>query len=316
MSSEAYDPSVDYSLGVAHPDDEPALLALINRIQPHVPWSREQFAWQYWSPPAGHARLYVARHGGDIVAQYAAVPYEFQAAPRRTTAWMVQDVMTDPTHRGRGLLHHLGQRCLEDIRSRGDVGFTFPNEKSAGSFRRSGWRDLCRVPARQMSLAAVRATEASPLQPMEFSALSDSRLQLPVRSGVVRSARYLAWRYGKPKENYELFAAATGGFAVLKHYRDDGARVTHLCDLVTADSDAVEGTLRSCAAMARAAGSDTLTAWLTDGHPHAGFYEAVGLTFSEPARDVHVFYVAPLELEAEMQSASEWHLTQGDSDVY
>ena len=44
---------------LARPDDEPAILALINVVQPHAPWTKEHFDWQFHHTPLAKPVLLV-----------------------------------------------------------------------------------------------------------------------------------------------------------------------------------------------------------------------------------------------------------------
>jgi Acetyltransferase (GNAT) domain len=138
--------------GMATLQDETALLALINLVQPHVPWTREHLYWQFFDSPVGPAKLYVIRDGEVIVSLYAAIRQILEVDGQRFEGWMIQDVMTHPDFRGRGFLHYLASLCLADIKWSGGIGYTFPNDRSEGSFRRTGWAELCEVPYREKAL--------------------------------------------------------------------------------------------------------------------------------------------------------------------
>src|ERR1700680_4648736 len=130
-------------------NDSGQILGLINRIQPGTPWNSEHLRWQYLEPQAGPANLYGIRDPqGNLIAFYSAVAHRVKIGNQIIIARMVQDVMTHPDHRGRGYLHQLAEECLENIIQSGEVAYTFPNQKSENSFRRTGWTELGRGPWR------------------------------------------------------------------------------------------------------------------------------------------------------------------------
>jgi hypothetical protein len=302
----------------ATPADAPALLALINLIQPHVPWDEAHLRWQFFEPPAGPARLYVVRDGADIVSLYAAIAQRLRTPAGLAPAFMIQDVMTRPDFRGRGLLHLLGARCLEEIRADGATGYTFPNKLSEGSFRRTGWSEWGRVPARTAELRerAEQAAQAL-VEPItggfteeDTAAWAASGLGV----GVHRDAAFLDWRYRKPGATYERFRVRGGrGFLVLKVYDAPAGRTVHVCDLVLrADArDELAPLLRFVLALASVRGARRVTAWLPDGHPYAAAFDEAGLRLDADS-DRYVFLTGPTGVDA----GAPWHLTQGDSDVY
>lgn len=295
--------------------DADALLALINHIQPHVPWDRAQLDWQFFEPPSGEARLYVLRDHGRIVALYAAIPQQLRTGDRLVATWMVQDVMTHPEYRGRGFLHRLGEQCLADIRADAATGYTFPNKLSEGSFRRLPWTEHGLVPRRTAAVhdPAVGSADLAEIAPLS-AAFDDRDTRAWENAGVTgvhRDAAFLEWRYRKPHIAYERYrVGGDQGFLVLKQYVGEDGAVLHICDLVVR-SDARELVAAALAfAHDRAArtGASRLTAWLPADHPHAPAFERAGLHL-DTDHDRYMFVTG-------MGSEGMWHVTQGDSDVY
>lgn len=301
--------------------DDRELLELINLVQPHVPWSEEHYRWQFRGSPAGPARLYVAEEDGRLVSLYAAVAHRVRVDGVLRTGLMIQDVMTHPDHRGKGHLHELGRLCLEEIQANGDLGFTFPNERSERSFRRNGWVELCAVPWRHRGTASLgSAAEPGARKDMRFSELagaiwSDSGLRI----GVERDTAYLEWRYSRPGACYRRLLCEDFGFLVLKLYQPGaGPQVLHICDLVVRASfeKRVGSLLGAAVAVARAEGASEVTAWLPEGHPYAEAFDLLGLRH-EAGGGRFIFTTGPQALvETGLLTAGNWHLTQGDSDVY
>ena len=309
-------------VGLATAADEADLLKLIGLVQPHVPWGPEHLRWQYFGLPAGAARLHVVRDQNAIVALYAAVPQRFAVGGHARVAWMVQDVMTHPDCRGRGFLHHLGAVCLADIVMGGGIGYTFPNELSERSFRRTGWTELCEVPCRGRSVDAVPAAHdrlrIEPLNRPFDDTATGIWTSAGLEVGVRRDAGYLNWRYAKPKNRYHRFMVeGDRGLLVLKLYRRDRGSVLHICELLVgaAHRALIPGMLAFCLEIARREGAEEITAWLPRSHPYASFFDDQGVVL-ERAQRRFVFVVAPRELGRTILDPSAWHLTLGDSDVY
>ena len=107
-------------------------------IQPQIIRSIELLQWQYLESPGGPGQIFTLWESETLAAVYCAVAQRFQVGPIIFLGRMVQDVMTHPNYRGRGFLHRLATVCLEDMRNDGAIGYTFPNELSEGSFRRTG----------------------------------------------------------------------------------------------------------------------------------------------------------------------------------
>lgn len=305
--------------------DSEQMLALINRIQPTIPWSLDYLRWQFFEPPAGHARLYgLEDRYGTLVALYAAVGQKISIKGGTVIGRMVQDVMTDVQYRGRGFLHHLSAVCLADMRKACEVGYTFPNEKSERSFSRNGWSALCPVPARKKTLMpASAATISCDSNIVSVSTDFDTSVSevwdsCGLSVGVVRDAAFLNWRYRKPATQYHKFLIGEGeGYLVLKLYGNGAERIAHICDLlVLANCRAfVQIALEFSEKFARENGATALTAWLPAEHAYAVNFEHFGLALlRRGTRNMFVF--SGQADHHELKDTACWHLSQGDSDVY
>lgn len=60
----------DWIIRPATAADKSAVLALINAIQPHIPWSAEQYDWQLARGPAGPAEMLVVECDDILVSLY------------------------------------------------------------------------------------------------------------------------------------------------------------------------------------------------------------------------------------------------------
>jgi Acetyltransferase (GNAT) domain len=301
-------------VGRAGPDDARDLLELVNLVQPHVPWDERHLRWQFFEPPTGPARLWIIRRGRAIISMYVAIRQRLRAAGRLHTAFMVQDVMSHPEYRGRGFLHHLGRLCLDEIRAAGDAGYTFPNKRSEGSFRRLGWDEHGRVPQRVAPsgkagcdrVHAVRIAALPTFGPPQELVWASA----DVDAGVERDAAFLEWRYRKPGQEYHRYSIADDqGFLVFKLF-DGGMRTLHICDLVVRASarELVPAALAFIHGEARARGAARVTSWLPARHPYSEAFDAAGLEL-DATHDRFMFTTGP-------GRGVPWHVTQGDSDVH
>lgn len=316
-------PTHGLAIAQAGPQDASGILQLVNRVQPHLPWTPEHLQWQYFSTPAGPANLYVVRDGPEIVSLYAAVAQRIRADRRLARARMAQDVITHPDYRGRGLLHQLAARCFEDLRRFQEVGYTFPNEASEKSFRRTGWRELTVVPSWRRGLSGpvpspggtrfLRLDQAFP--PAATRIWEDAGLA----AGVHRDVAFLNWRYcHKPAARYHRYLIGEEeGVLVFKFFRGNDSLLAHLCDLFVRQESrglAAEA-LRFFLRASQREGAQTATAWLPQGHPYEQALAAEGFEWA-PRDSRFVFVTAPPELLPAVGDPRNWHLTQGDSDVY
>lgn len=320
----------DARVTLATAEDADDILALINVVQPHVPWTRAHLSWQFFETPAGPSLVYLLRdQGSRLVALYAAVTQVARVAGREYPARMVQDVMTHPDYRGRGFLHRLGALCIEDMGRDNAIGYTFPNEQSEKSFRRLGWTELCAVPHREKSVqpkvrAGVRGIRQPDIRQIDGPfdpAVSEIWVASGFPVGVRRDAAFLNWRYRKPGATYHRFLIGEGaGILVLKLYQGDQGRVVHICECLLREVERtrvrvpVNDALGFAELFAHRHQATLLTAWLPTSHPYASTFDDHGLTLTEQSR--YMFVRAPTECRPAVEDLNLWHVSQGDSDVY
>jgi len=297
------------------------MLDLINEIQPSLPWSAEHLRWQFFDNPAGDALLYAIEDGGRLVSLYAAIPHWVDVSTSNHRAYMVQDVMTHGDYRGRGYLNYLASQCKVGIQEEGAIGYTFPNKLSENSFRRSQWTELMRVPYRSVKIDAVTLGEQD-TDVSEVSSFPERVSDIWASSGLVVGVRrdkpYLDWRYGRPDATYHRFIlGADEGFLVLKLYRSGDQWILHICDLLAvAENPAmVPRALTFVSRFAQENRAVTITCWMPENHPYARSLDAFGLGFV-PDHDRFGFVLPPDSLASTVCDPANWHLTQGDSDVY
>jgi GNAT superfamily N-acetyltransferase len=316
--------SKDWSIRAAGPADKPAVLTLINLIQPHIPWSSEHYDWQFFRGPAGPAEVRIIEADDRVVSLYVGTRKNLWIDGTVRRGIMVQDVLTHPEYRGRGFLNGMGAAFLAEMRAWGDCGYTFPNKLSENSFRRAGWTELAGIPALQLPLGhraeakatpnGNRLTEVAAFEPSVDAIWHSAEL----RVGALRDAAYLNWRYGRPQTTYRRFLIeGDRGYLVLKLYDRGEAKVMHVCDLVLrADARKLCGAVLSdVVALAASAGATLLTAWLPAGHPYRPQFEATGLA-PDQTNDRFAFTTGPDAVLGTLAQPSHWHLSQGDSDVY
>ena len=130
--------SKDSSVRAAGPADKPAILAIIDLIQPHIPWSSEDYDWQFFQGPAGPAEVRIVEADDRVASQYVGARKNLWVDGTVRRGVMVQDVLTHPEYRGRGFLNGMAAAFLAEMRDWGDCGYTFPNKLSENSFRRTG----------------------------------------------------------------------------------------------------------------------------------------------------------------------------------
>ncbi len=309
--------------------DTSAVLDLINRVQPHLPWTPAYFRWQYEANPAGEARRWVVEVDGVPVALYAAVPHRFYTGQGKTLAWRVQDIMTDPAHRGQGWMHRLTAHGTAAIAAAGHMSYAFPREARATlrCFLKHNWVQACRIPFRlTVDLITPLAPEQDVQSISRFGPSADAlwkRCRPALTHAFVRDADYLNWRFhDRPGAEYAAFgvqhADTLRGWIMMKAYQaEDGRRSAHFCDMLVEPnaSDVMQALLAQAFLYAQAQGASLLSGWYPVYHPYAPHFDAAGLM---PDLDFPQWLVAhaPALPVSSITDPQTWYLTVCDNDVY
>ncbi len=307
-------------IGTADLENLSEIVCLINKIQPHLNYSEKLLYWQYFGQPDVPSKIYTMRDQktGTLVSMYAAVGQHLKIGGKKMTARMVQNVMTLPEYCGRGFLHHLAEICLNDIKETGEMGYTFPNELSHRSFFRTGWSRLYPIPSREKNIDGSKATKPSLMLdhlegdfPKDVTEIwNDSGLL----AGVDRNAPFLNWRYSKPGEQYSRFITSDKkGFLIVKLFDDGARKIAHILDLVVQKDcqELIRPLLSFVEYFAFSSGANKVTCWLAQDHVYHKIFDEAGFVLGErPERFVYL-YTRGVEI-----NANDWHITQGDSDVY
>lgn len=307
---------------------------LINLVYPQAPWSKDYLKWQYLDNPAGKARVWVAKHHNKIISSYAAVPHHLWFENKITTAWMVQDVLTDPDFRGKGLLHTLSHKCSSEIVTPAyPLNYTFPNQFSHKSFMRNGWEVGFRIPLRVFDPAQTVESLNRDDQKYAFAEISPSsaelddlsaRAQKQFKYSVVRHRDYILWRYAqRPDAKYFFYGVRESGklisMAILKYFEiAPDNTVAHICDFIVdpAHENVVSLLLKKAIEFAREYSANKLTAWLPLQHGHEKYYDRIGFKLDETLDRWLVVGVSDSNKSADAKDSKNWNLSMGDSDVY
>ena len=295
----------ELEFGLADDGDVPQVLALANEVQPHAPWTAETFAWQFRQPPSGPALLFVARGAGRIVGLYCAVRGTLDAGGATVATARVQDVMTMPAWRGRGVLHALAERCRDWLLDEGIAGYAFPNEHSHRSFVRAGWDVATAVPWWRGGAAELGQT----IDAAECDVFDERATEIwdAAKAGVAirRDAAYLNWRYARPGQKYAKFLVGDETVLVLKRYNGS----VHVCDVFApaASRGAITHALRFAQQWAAQQGAQTVTAWLCPGHRDAPQFAEAGLV-SQPDTGRYVVTLTT--------PGSCFYVSHSDNDIF
>lgn len=337
------------------PDDKRAAEGLYRRVfgTDAADANRLRWDWQYRHNPAarrGEPLIWVAREGGAVIGQYAAMPVIANVDGREVDAAWGMDVMVAPERQRQGLGEQLFRVWDRNVGAALGLGLT---ESSLGLFRKLRWPDLGNVPslAKPLSRRALRRSTWSRTLNRLISALTFPWVRLiarprpvteeirPVKHfddrftdlwnrvspkftfAVRRDAAYLNWKFVQPPHvRYHVAALVRGdradGYIVYRHVREPLGRTTRLVDLF-ADPDDEAGVLallRWLDHEARAADSDRIRTYLT----HGGFRKLLKKSgYYQTKSSVQlVAKVNGLDVPPGFYGAPEaWHVTLGDADL-
>ena len=325
--------SSEIAYSTASQNDVAGLAKLYHEFYPHLGWTERYLNWQYYENPAGHAKIWVAKAGGAIIATYVAIPHQVYVGGKTGLGWRIQDVITRPEYRGQGIYHHLSGVATKALSAPEFLfSFTFPKEGSTShnGFIRSGWSNLFQVPLH--ILADVRPLKRQTVPAAvssigSFDSSVDSVWSSHVsrfRFALDRSSSYLNWRYSaNPKGKYASFKLTLDGdvlILILKHYdREDGTRWAHLCDWfqLQGHSALTEAAVKHWINFALDLGCQTMSCWSPEGGMLAQILERYHFVRNH-AQSWRLVAKSNLDstMEKQMGSEAQWHLSMGDSDVF
>lgn len=336
------------------PEDKRAAEGLYRRVfgSDAADANRLRWEWQYRHNPAarrGEPLIWVAREGGAVIGQYAAMPVIANIDGREVDAAWGMDVMVAPERQRQGLGEQLFRTWDRNVGAALGLGLT---ESSLGLFHKLRWPDLGSVPslAKPLSRRALRRSTWSRGLNKLISALTYPWVRLVARprpvteeirairqfddrftdlwkrlSGkftfaVRRDANYLNWKYVQPPHvRYHIAALVRGdradGYIVYRHVREPLGRTTRLVDLFADPTDeaGVLALLRWLDREARAADSDRIRTYLT----HGGLRRLLRKSgYYQTKSSVQlVAKINALDVPRGFYEPDAWHVTLGDADL-
>jgi hypothetical protein len=207
--------------------------------------TNEHYKWKFKSfPSANKAYEYVAKLDNEIIAYYAAIPYEYQVQEKLVKAAMVCDVMTGIKARGRGVFTKLGIYSTDQFKAEGlafSTGYPIRPEVIPGH-KKAGWELPFQIPMYGKFIkmdAFFKSRNKSFLAPFAniLLSLNNSLIGLSVRNSkeltvekytsnqiteipglddffsewkkenpivLDKSVQFLKWRLGAPEKKYLL----------------------------------------------------------------------------------------------------------------
>lgn len=246
-------------LRTAADDDFSGLVELMAR-EDGVARSEAYLRWWYQLNPAGGYSLEIARDAAGIVGMATINDAMVHWGPGRARFGMPQKVLVDARLRGKGLFGKLYRSAETRAWNRGVEGFiTFTNSASTPIF-------LARFGYLRGVSPGVLLFPPSPLAyfrnlPIEeYDRLPREALSLnppPSKTGLIKDAGYLEWRYCSPPAGRFVFLRIEGnaapqgeGWAILKRTKKMGLPILLLMDLIGSGSGLRNRMLEVCVAYA------------------------------------------------------------------
>ena len=240
-----------WSIGPCKEGDEQGILELWKAVRPEGEYDREKWLrwwhWMYKDNPAGPGTIWLAKHNGKIVGQYAIVPVEMKIGSKVILGSQSLDTMTHPHYRHQGIFEMLARKVYDKAKKDGIyVVYGFPNKFSYPGFIRKlswfdianmqmmckplNWQNAIKLKVRNKFLQRVLAIGASLVfnkvffgtqRPLAVEGLTISQVNSfnerfdefwtkicnQSQIMVVRNKNYLNWRYSAPDVNYFIFVA-------------------------------------------------------------------------------------------------------------
>ncbi|MHC4139213.1 MAG: GNAT family N-acetyltransferase [Planctomycetota bacterium] len=297
---------------------------------PDFGWSKEFMEWQYYLNPAGTARSWIAKHDGNVIANYTAIPHKLYVNGKLELSWRVQDVITHPDYRGMGLYSKLSDAANNVLQSEDfPVNFTFPNEKSHQGFIKLNWLNPNRIPLWILHKPQKIKNERISLhiEPiLKFTKTDESiwnSYRQKLHYALERSANYLNWRYTqKPRGGYFPFRLTDGAksaICVFKIYNNGlGEKFSHLIDCFYEDGfKQVEDIILYFIDYSKKQEATLASAWSQPKSEIAHYMNKHAFELNEHITRWFVLNINSTNLDKdEVCEFSHWHISMGDTDVF
>lgn len=216
--------------------------------------------WKYKDNPAGEGIIWVAEHDSKIVGHYAVIPVLIKIGSETTIVFQSVDTMTHPDYRRKGIFSSLANSLYDGLNQKPNTNivYGFPNSSSLPGFmtrlgflevlkiplifKPFNWRNLLSLRLKNRALLEIAARSGELLERLIYKAkpyrvakgleiiqvdrFEESIDQLWDRvsnqhmTAVVRTCKYLNWRYAPPGINYLKYVAVkdekTVGYAIAR----------------------------------------------------------------------------------------------------
>ena len=177
--------------------------------------SKDFFKWKYFDNPAGEALVCGLFDGTKLIASGALLPELVDYQGSSKLIYKCTDLMTDPTHRGKGLAKKLVHNLTEQGLEKSDFLYTICSKVATKSFLRADWSYIDKM------IYFVRFPLFSILKKntnifYHRSNFDDviSSLNVPGRENEVKILKdILLWRVYNPKFQYGIYELVEQGIS-------------------------------------------------------------------------------------------------------
>jgi GNAT superfamily N-acetyltransferase len=282
------------------------------------------YAWLLSDPPGGASVSVCAVDGSRIVGSLSAVLRPTRIEAEVLLSAKLEDMKTDPTERGRGVMSRVFGALKEEVVARGArllIGgptspFSFPIFVKRFGFVapfeiRSTLRTLL-LPALSRQVDRIEEVERFPSETDELWRSAERGASC----AVLRSAPYLTWRYTEHPDRYRILAwrrhGAIQAVCVVKETRQRGIRLVNIVELLGHSARAERALLAGLAAMERRLDPRGLmVAWPPNGTESVGW---LGLGHVPRPATTRIVFLPVLDLVARdiLLHRRAWRLAPGD----
>jgi predicted GNAT family acetyltransferase len=177
--------------------------------------SKDFFKWKYFDNPAGEALVCGLFDGTKLIASGALLPELVDYQGSSKLIYKCTDLMTDPTHRGKGLAKKLVHNLTEQGLEKSDFLYTICSKVATKSFLRADWSYIDKM------IYFVRFPLFSILKKntnifYHRSNFDDviSSLNVPGRENEMKILKdILLWRVYNPKFRYGMYELVEQGIS-------------------------------------------------------------------------------------------------------
>ncbi|MDD3653281.1 MAG: GNAT family N-acetyltransferase [Desulfotomaculaceae bacterium] len=312
------------------PDDEHEIIKLFKLVYGRD-MSMNYWRWRFVDNPAGRHMIDLCWDGPILAGHYAVSPVIMSIRGKEYLTALSMTTMTHPDYRNKGIFTALAQSLYRRLQDQGVVMvWGFPNNNSYHGFmNKLSWFPLTQVPKLATSdfrfpnmVAGHRNTEI--IEVKKIDERFDQLWQSLDRSGVnmvVRSSKYLQWRYmDNPVNQYQVFALPgfdkIKGYTAVKLYsRNDGIS-GEILDLLATDKDTARSLISHAVINLAIQGADRINLWMNPAARHYEVIKEFGFGSTKELTHLGAMSNDPQIVPELISDYDRWYVTMGDSDVY